>query len=325
VFEGLGYSRGFEPETWSVLDADLGYRMRHPRFVPPAPDRVDLVLIGDSITFAMGKPPPGTVNLSGVGFGTDQELILLERHLADLKRVDRVVLNFSLSNDFIDNVSVVNPHDGFRAKSYFTLEGDELTLHREHLRASAWDRMLLWISQRSGAVFYVRMLLAPQRAPSASDPFRFQGFVGSPSNELRRRYESLLDASLPLTRRLLLRMAHTVEERLQARFAVLVFPSNYWPAANPLQMPVTLRAFFAGFDFAVEDLGCHAARSGLAYRDVAYDPFGHLTQRGNRLAAEVIGALPGDPAAASPCRIAPSPPSLRIDGPAHSSGTPKRS
>jgi hypothetical protein len=261
-------------------------------------------MIGDSITFAMGEPAPGTVNLSGVGFGTDQELILLERHLADLKKVGRVVLNFCLSNDFIDNVSAVNPHDGFRLKPYFTLEGDELTFHREHLRVSGWDRTMLWFNQRSGAVFFLRKLLARQPAPSPSDPFRFQRYDDSP--EQWQRYDALRDSSLPVTRRLLERMARTVEDRLQARFAVLVFPSNYpRPAANPLQMPEKVRAFFAGFDFPVEDLGCHAAQRGLAFRDVAYDPLGHLTQRGKRLAAEVISTLPGDPAAASQCRINP--------------------
>lgn len=305
LFEGLGYWRGFEPETWAVLDADLGYRMRHPRFVPPAPDPVDLVMIGDSITFAMGKPAPGTVNLSGVGFGTDQELILLERHLADLKRVDRVVLNFSLSNDFIDNVSAVNPHDGFRPKSYFTLEGDGLELHREHLRVSGWDRTLLWLNQRSGSVFLVRELSGRGRASSRSEPFRFQGDADLPSDEQWQRYDTLRESSLPLTGRLLERMARTVEDRLRARFAVLVFPSNYPPAENPLQMPEKVRAFFAGFDFPVEDLGCHAARRGMAYPDLAYDPLGHLTQRGKQLAAEVIATLPGDRGAASPCRIAP--------------------
>jgi len=304
VLEGLGYWRGFEPETWSVLDADLGYRMRYPRFVPPAPDRVDLVLIGDSITFAMGRPPPGTVNLSGVGFGTDQELILLERHLADLKNVNRVVLNFCLFNDFIDNASAVNPHDGFRPKPYFTLEGDELTLHREHLRVSGWDRAMLWINQRSGAMFFLRKLLARQRAPSPSDPFLFQRYVDSPSAEQWQKYDTLRDSSLPLTRRLLQRMARTVEDRLHARFAVVVFPSDF-SAINPLQMPEKVRAFFSGFEFPAEDLGCHVARRGLAFRDVAYDRVGHLTERGRQLAAEVISTLPGDPAAASPCRIKP--------------------
>jgi hypothetical protein len=70
-------------------------------------------------------------------------------------------------------------------------------------------------------------------------------------------------------------------------------------------MPEKVRAFFGGFDFPVEDLGCDAARRGMTYRDLAYDPLGHLTQRGKQLAAEVIDTLPGDRGAASPCRIAP--------------------
>ena len=104
----------------------------------PAPGATRVVMLGDSITFGTGVgdqetfshlldalPGLEVLNLGVDGYGTDQELIRLEREgLARHPHV--VILNFCVRNDYFDNALPVALYDGRSPKPYFTLSGSGL-------------------------------------------------------------------------------------------------------------------------------------------------------------------------------------------------------
>ncbi|ANM30135.1 hypothetical protein ABI59_11950 [Acidobacteria bacterium Mor1] len=320
-----GRLAGFRPETWSALDDRLGYRMSEPsqRF-PVEAERADVLLLGDSITYP-GYPVADTkqsfadllagkgyevINLSGIGYGTDQQLLLLERHLDELPPVHTVVVNFCLFNDFIDNVNEVNPHDGFRPKPYFELVDDELAYRGDHLKFSTMDRFSLWVRQRSGAVYLIRRLLgmdrkqdrsAPSGAAAAPRRFRAQLTGGAPAAPAYAAYRERVVAGLPVTRSLLQRIRDIAGERLGAqRFVVMLHPTGYKPESRPLlSLDDELADYFAKIAedtnspmIGSVDLGCIYELDGVTYEQAAFDRVGHLTVEGHaRVADEIEGVI----------------------------------
>jgi lysophospholipase L1-like esterase len=99
----------------------LGYRGREVAWAR-MPGRPRIVMLGDSITFGYGvrdgetfsavmetlDPRLEVVNLGVQGYGTDQELLKLERE-GFAYAPDVVVLNVCLANDLLDNASARSP------------------------------------------------------------------------------------------------------------------------------------------------------------------------------------------------------------------------
>lgn len=99
-----------------------------------------MVFIGDSNTFGYGvkgeeafpsliaeglKGSFQILNLGVVGYGTDQELLLMRREAMNYSP-DLVILGFSAGNDLYDTMSAVR--FGY-SKPFFTLRGEELVLN----------------------------------------------------------------------------------------------------------------------------------------------------------------------------------------------------
>src|SRR5438128_43073 len=126
------------------------------------PGRPRMVMLGDSITFCYGvrdgetfsavmetlDPRLEVVNLGVQGYGTDQELLKLERE-GFAYAPDVVVLNVCLANDLLDNASARSIYDGVYPKPYFRLEGGRLVEVAGHVGLSPPRRLALLLSQRS--------------------------------------------------------------------------------------------------------------------------------------------------------------------------------
>lgn len=293
---------GFQPQTWSTLDPDLGYRMVRPSTHWPVPE-ADIVLLGDSITYVLRKIATfsallsdagyGVVNLSGIGYGTDQEYLLLTRHLQDLPPVEWVVLNFCLFNDFIDNGNSVNPHDGFRPKPYFSVDGGRLEAHQDHLRVDPVRKTLYFVNQRWTGHYLLRLGLSKLGLlPDASrDPkhFTFRPLLPLTREENYAIYQLSVVRAFDVTRALLERLRSVAEAELGAGFLVLLHPTAAVPEGrSPFEPAPPIRDFFGSLDMPVYDLGCHYEARQLNFEDIAIDPIGHLTQLGHTEVADVV-------------------------------------
>jgi len=323
-----GRRAGFRPETWSVLDDELGYTMRVPTQSFPV-QRADLIVLGDSLSYP-GYPVAGTeesfvdrlrdsglstVNLSGIGYGTDQELLLLKRHLAELPAVPHLVVNFCLFNDLIDNGNEVNPHDGFRPKPYFELENGRPVYRGDHLDFSALDRFSLYVRQRSGAVYLLRRVLGLERlpepdrqtpGPSSERRFRVWHTGRAPDQATYVRHLAQSRKGIPVTEALLGELGRIAAEQLASELALFLHPSGHQPAGeSPWQLDPAVRAMVVrlnreaagdGRVFTAYDMGCHYRQEELPYATISFDRVGHLTRRGHAEVARAIGGwVRGEP------------------------------
>jgi hypothetical protein len=175
-----------------------GYRgALHPHERTPGKTR--LLMLGDSIAFgsrvrdfetfsSLVERPLAryeVVNVAVEGYGTDQELLLLEeeglRYHPDL-----VVLNVCVAND---------PRENFLPgrlpwpKPYFTWNGRRLVLHDDHLRLSPPLRAIQWLSDESYLLNRLRELLPLASDPRPLPPVRgeWRRFDRSAANELTIR------------------------------------------------------------------------------------------------------------------------------------------
>jgi hypothetical protein len=152
---------------------EYGLRVGNPRYLDrdggalvysePA-GRTRIVMLGDSIAFGHGvrdgetfsallesrDPRFDVVNLAVEGYGTDQELLRLEREGLGYAP-DVVILNFCLTNDAVNNELTTDQQDPEERipKPYFSLEGDSLRLHDAHLRLSPLRRAGQWLRDQS--------------------------------------------------------------------------------------------------------------------------------------------------------------------------------
>ncbi|PYT08353.1 MAG: hypothetical protein DMF49_05510, partial [Acidobacteria bacterium] len=156
----------------------LGQRVVREKDVPASAGETELILLGDSFVAGMGVEDEETlgwilsyetsyrvINLGVIGFGTDQELLSLERFLRaepGLRGGEIVLLLFG--NDFED---VQRPYyAGFaRSKPRFTMKGE--ALERGDFRLPLAERImdvsvLLWILRSRAS-----MMLAAPDPPAA--------------------------------------------------------------------------------------------------------------------------------------------------------------
>jgi len=198
----------------------LGYRGREVA-AARTPGRPRVVMLGDSITFGYGvrdgetfsavmeslAPPLEVVNLGVQGYGTDQELLKLERE-GFAYAPDVVVLNVCLANDLLDNAAARSIYDGVYPKPYFRLEGDRLVEVAEHVVLSPPRRLALLLSQRS-ALFnalldlsrvdrarYLRELAGRMEAEPAEPAFAVTFALVRRMDELTRAHGSRFVALL---------------------------------------------------------------------------------------------------------------------------------
>jgi hypothetical protein len=274
-----GY-RGLLHDVWTTVDSH-GHRGREHR-LERTPGRTRLLVLGDSIAFGSRVRDEETfcallesrskaydvINLAVEGYGTDQELLRLEGEgLA--YRPDAVVLSFALANDLVNNASWCNDPRGGGPKPYFTLEGETLVLHDEHVRLSPLRRVTQWL--RDDSHLYNRLLGA--NAPLSG---------ATPAPQVR------LD---PLTARrvtlALLRRTSSVARGAGARFLVLLQPDRRaFRGRMPFEARLDERLEEAGIP--VVDLAVRGRAAGLTFEEISLDQQGHLTPLGHRFVAEEI-------------------------------------
>ena len=280
---GWKLRRGFRGPFHGVFTTvnEQGYRgPAHP--ASPQAGRTRVVMLGDSITFGVGVSDAETfsallearsarfdvINLAVEGYGTDQELIRLEREgLAYRPAV--VVLNFCVANDLVNNA-------GSAPKPYFTLEGGVLSRHDAHMRLPRWRAAAQWLEDESHLYHRLEALLPARPNPPARE---------APAHGDRAGPKAAAEVTFALIRRL-----DEVSRRASARFLVLLHPDQ---TAFEKRSSV-LRRFcktdaLAGI--AVVDLGARYRALGLDYDSIARDVQGHLTPLGHHFAAEVIEGL----------------------------------
>lgn len=263
----------------------------------PAPGRARVVMLGDSITFGHGvgddetfsavlsrDPRVEAVNLGVPGYGTDQELMRLEREGLAL-HPQAAVLNVCVTNDFYDNLLPVAFFDGRAPKPYFVVEGSGVRLVDAHLKLSWQKRLAVRIAERS-------YLFNDYLALSGRDPTSFAQGGGAPLPERwparARRIRRDMGPALDLTARLVVEMARVCHEH-GVRLLVLLHPDAESFAGVPgpgdaLLADPRLHAL------DVVDMRARYAGQGVAFADFAIDKPGHLTPMGHVVVADVVRA-----------------------------------
>ncbi len=261
----------------------------------PPPEGVTRVLmLGDSITFGTGVgdgetfsdrldalPGLEVVNLGVDGYGTDQELIRLEREgLAYHPRV--VVLNFCLRNDYFDNALPVALYDGRSPKPYFTLDAGTLTRHDAHLRLSRRQRLAETLMERS---FLVNALLRLGGAPPDTVG---EGRDEEDWGERRQAVLADFERASDLTRRLILAVGEQ-SAAAGAAFVVVLHPDRRaWSGDETMVTPLTSGALART---RIVHMRREYEARHLRFEDLTIDRLGHLGPNGHQAAAEIIHAV----------------------------------
>jgi hypothetical protein len=262
----------------------LGYRGREHAFEKTS-RRTRVVLLGDSLTFGFRTGDEATfaslldadalevVNLGVEGYGTDQELIKLEREGVRY-HPDVVVLNVCVDNDLVDNWTSENLfHLGY-PRPYFRVENGQLVHHDELVRLSAAGRLAVflrehsllyrWVAERSGAT---------------------QGLLRSDWRRLARQAMRDPAPLLDLAYRLIRRM-DAVSRDAGARLVVLLHPNRRAFEGREPMLEAILRApELAGIRVVSLRREYLRARESS---DLLLDDSGHLNGEGHRAAAAAI-------------------------------------
>jgi hypothetical protein len=273
---------------------------RGPEPAAPAPGRRRVLLLGDSITFGTGVDEAETfaerlgavspallgVNLGVSGYGTDQELLLLERE-GFAFRPDAVVLNVCVGNDAFDNALPVYLYDGATPKPHFTLAGRDLTLHDAHVPLRGPALLARRLLERS--LLFDAVLRAGGRGGAAPLDHDDGEHWGPRARGVLERWPE----AVALSRRLVARTAELCAARGVA-FLVALHPNRRaFEGDDGLLEPfIPGPAAEAPGDpsegGAPRTLDLRTAYAGLAWSDVALDKLGHLNPRGHSLAAEAL-------------------------------------
>jgi hypothetical protein len=267
-----------------------------------------VVSLGDSVAFGLevddaatlaaqlGALDPGldVADLSVPGYGTDQELIELEREGLD-PAPQIVLLNFCLANDPADNALPVFLYDGVHPKPYFLVEGGTLRRHDEHLRLAPAARTGLWLSEHS----VLFNLLSPGRAGRV---LKERAAETAENVHWQTRYNEVMadpEPRLALTARLIEEMKARAGNA-GARLVVVSHPTRRFPEKSGA-IEDGLRARLDAMGIPLVSLGALYRARGLVLSDLMTDGVGHLNERGHRAAAETIRDV----------LAAPPPPPLR--------------
>jgi hypothetical protein len=253
-------------------------------------------MVGDSIAYGAGvtdsetfsallesqDPRFDVVGLAVGGYGTDQELIRLERE--GLRYApDVVVVHFCLFSDFADNRLPSALFDARQPKPYFTWDGSSLTLHDEHVKVGLLARAAQWLADQSHAYNRLCDLLRMQRAPREPGVWsdRLNGALSD------------LSAAADVTFRIIRRMAESARGH-GARFLVVVHPDEFaFKHRSKLLRKFCGTPLLDGI--TVLEMGARYREAGLSWDAVSLDVPGHLTRLGHVQAARILGAALSGP------------------------------
>jgi len=306
ILEGLAYWYGFRKQGWDYLDSELGWKMKYPtENFTENPSEAKIVILGDSIAYGninsgksisqvlenKGFP---SVNLSAIGYGTDQEFLYLKRFSSKIPKVKLIVLSFCLFNDFLDNGSPVNPFDGLRTKPYFELENNQLVIRKEHFNYRSIDYTTYYLRQHSGTVYFmVRAFQILKILPSKyPERLKLSWWLNEPGPDAQtwKKYLKRRDKGFPITKPILQEMNKFIKEKWNADFLILLHPFSYYPdGRDPLLLDESMVQYFGSMDMNIFDLGCFFKSRKLAFADIAYDRMGHLVSESEAMIAEWIG------------------------------------
>ncbi len=157
------YGWRLQEGTWpgGLIVNSRGYRGREYRYAKPA-GQTRIVVLGDSIAFGCDVTDEQTfsaildssradvevVNLAVQGYGTDQQMIRLEKEGLRY-RPDIVLLGFCTANDFEDNRRSKYLYDNEHPKPYFVVKDGELIRKDRHVRLSLFRGWAFVLSQKS--------------------------------------------------------------------------------------------------------------------------------------------------------------------------------
>lgn len=282
----------FRRPQFDALIAHDGEGFRVPEPPRPAAARRRVLVLGDSFTWGWGVsqgavytdhlqrqlPDTAIVNRGVNGFGTAQQLLLLEDELAR-SGADLVLLQFFF-NDLHDNVS---PKRGRRP--LFTLDGERLVRPSGALRP-LHGSLRRWLKDHSRTFllfdFTTRTLRnAGEDAALPVPPPSGQPLAAGPP-----------PPGAPVTARLLTAMADTAR-RHGARFAIAYAP-HHSELGDPDAVPPDIRAAHAvaadaaGGDVAWIDLTPALAAAAQRGEAVLFDGDDHWTPHGHALVAEAL-------------------------------------
>jgi hypothetical protein len=295
------------PRGQITVDADG--RRQHPRRARAGGTRV--VSLGDSVAFGLDVGDEATlaarleglapglevVDLSVPGYGTDQELIKLEREGLALSPAV-VLLNFCLANDLVDNALPTFLYDGVHPKPYFRQEDGALRAHAEHLHLAPAARTALWLSEHS--------VLLNLASPGHAGRVLAARGEGEEGVHWQTRYNEVMARTEPLVA-LTAQLIETMDARARgagARLVVVVHPTRRSFAEGAPAWETALRARLEGQGVPFVSLAERYRARGLALSSLATDGLGHLSEEGHRAAAEAIR----DVLAEKGGLVSPSPP-----------------
>lgn len=287
-FRGLDFGR------MATVNAH-GYRGQEHEYQKPR-DARRVVVLGDSIAYGAGvdddqtfsallekRPPFEVLNLAVGGYGTDQELIRLEREGLRYQP-DVVILSFCLFSDFTDNALSGALFDARQPKPYFSSDDSgALTRHDEHLTLSTPRKVAQWLADYSHLYNRLRGWLGLKHA--AREPGVWA--------DRKAAVETNLQAAAELSFRLIRKMNDVAHER-GARFLVIVHPDEFaFHHRSKLLRKFCSTPLLDGIP--VVELGERYRERGLGWSQVALDTPGHLTVVGHKTTAEALETLLSGP------------------------------
>jgi hypothetical protein len=271
-----------------------GYRGPERALAKP-PGKTRVLMLGDSIAYGAGvrddqtfsallegRGPYDVVNLAVGGYGTDQELIRLQREGVRFGP-DVVMLHFCLFSDFTDNRLPAALFDARQPKPYFTWDGAALRRHDAHLRLGPVKRLAQWLSDHSHAYNRLVGLLGVRRAPR--EPGVWADRMSAAMQDL--------PAAAELTFRVIRRMADDADAA-GARFLVVIHPDRFaYEHRSKLLRKFCGTPLLEGIP--VLELGARYRAAGHAWSAVSLDEPGHLTLRGHQEAASALASALAGP------------------------------
>jgi hypothetical protein len=270
------------------VNADGNRGPRIPRVrAADGPRRV--LVLGDSVAFGMdvadgeswpeklARPGLEVVSLAVPGFGTDQELLRLEREgLA--YRPDVIVVGFCLANDLVDNALDAFLYSRAHPKPRFELgAGGALRLLREAVDLPAGRRAAVWLAERSVLWNALFRRGAAQTASEQEEHWQ------TTSNALLARSEPLVD----LATRLLLRIRERGSEA-GASLLVVAHPTRRSYQGEVPAWESALRERWQREGLRALWLDETYRAQGLEWKQFAVDGTGHLNAHGHAVTAEQV-------------------------------------
>jgi lysophospholipase L1-like esterase len=261
-----------------------------------APGAVRILVLGDSLTWGWGVgdgepypavlrtllardasgPPPEVINAGTPGYGTDQELLLLERWGKRL--APDVVVLLAYQNDVGDNASSFNY---LAPKPFFRLDGDRLVLANvpvPRFVGSREDPYALRPRPLLHRSALYRALLT--RAQTRLGAARVLSALGLADLDAAWSYIERSQVSDAKTARLIAAVRDEAAA-LGAAFILMYAPEGGWPGG-------ALPAFVTGIGVPVLDIATEFRTAGLPIGDVFLADRIHYSAAAHRVIAESL-------------------------------------